>query len=785
MLKFIARNWFPLALIALFVFSLPGFILCILNLFGVDAEFNTWLQENFNLSYHLSLAPFLTILFLLLPLVIVILYFLKLKRKPLQVPSTYLWKKSIEDLHVNSLFQWLRENILLLIQVLAVMILIYSVLGIRFHGGTSQGKHYILIIDNSASMAATDVSPSRLEWAKQQALKEVEAADDDDYGMILVFNSKATTLQTYTNNKAKLRDAIKSIEQTERPTRIEEALSLAESLANPVRSTEDVAVQPQDVPEGQERVLVPVKGISAVVHLYSDGRYAKLTEASLANLAAKQTGKTLLGDLNLRYHRAGQSGADKVNNLGIVAFNAVRILSKNAKEANLDIQKLQVLLRLQNFRPEAAQAKVHLDVYAGGKIVHAELTTVLLPKREFKKADPESEQEDKDVPGENAANILLPPLDVRDNLILHARIDGANDQFPLDDQAWLVVGTVRKAKVLIVGPNNPVLDAFFEQEASLRLASTEQLSVADLGGEAYRKKISGGDVDLVIFDRCAPADEADMPQANAFFIDRPPPPWQRPKNTLKNPFLAVSKRDHPILRYLTTLWDVGVNEAFEFDVKKNLDEKVKAKFELPESDPNRRVYPPLTKLLESGGGLPLMFTMPRGAYTDLVMTFALVGEEGELMSNWPLQPSFPLFFRNVLYLFGNVDDAVRSVTVQPGEPMILRPEAGVQTLEITPPSGTKIHMKRGNRPDFVFSATDKTGVYLVQRDDGGVRNFSVNLLDANESNIEPRDEIRIGNERISAGQDRPQPRDLWKWILVLALVLLLVEWYIYTKRVAI
>ncbi|MCI0737550.1 MAG: hypothetical protein L0Y72_00805, partial [Gemmataceae bacterium] len=74
---------------------------------------------------------------------------------------------------------------------------------------------------------------------------------------------------------------------------------------------------------------------------------------------------------------------------------------------------------------------------------------------------------------------------------------------------------------------------------------------------------------------------------------------------------------------------------------------------------------------------------------------------------------------------------------------------------------------------------------LVQRDDGGVRNFSVNLLDANESNIEPRDEIRIGNERISAGQDRPQPRDLWKWILVLALVLLLVEWYIYTKRVAI
>ena len=36
-------------------------------------------------------------------LAIVLLYFLKLKRTPLEVPSTYLWQRTIEDLHVNSL----------------------------------------------------------------------------------------------------------------------------------------------------------------------------------------------------------------------------------------------------------------------------------------------------------------------------------------------------------------------------------------------------------------------------------------------------------------------------------------------------------------------------------------------------------------------------------------------------------------------------------------------------------------------------------------------------------
>ncbi len=176
---------------------------------GLDNAVNAWLQDYVQLSYHSALPPLVALLVLLLPLAIILLYFLKLKRKPLQVPSTFLWKKSIEDLHVNSLFQWLRENVLLLLQVLIVLFLIYAVLGIRFHGSTSHGRHYILVIDNSASMSATDVLPSRLDWAKEEALKEIDAAGDDDVGMVIVFNSKATTLQTYTNNRGKLREAVR------------------------------------------------------------------------------------------------------------------------------------------------------------------------------------------------------------------------------------------------------------------------------------------------------------------------------------------------------------------------------------------------------------------------------------------------------------------------------------------------------------------------------------------------------------------------------------------------
>lgn len=799
MLSFLSRNWFPLSLVALFVFALPGIILSFLSLFGLDNEVNIWLQENLPLSYHPALPPLVTTLFLLLPVAIIILYFLKLKRKPLQVPSTFLWKKSIEDLHVNSLFQWLRENILLVLQVLIVLFMIYAALGIRFHGSTGEGKHYILLIDNSASMAATDVAPSRLHWAKQEALKEIDGSGENDVGMVIVFNSKATTLQTYTNNRGKLREVVRSIEQTQRPTRIEEALSLAESLANPVRSTEDQAVQPENVDPGKERMMVPEKGVAAIVHLYSDGKFAKLTDSALANLNVAQTGKRVegnkIGNLNLVYHRAGVKGADAVDNIGITGLSAVRILDKK-KAGNTDVGRLRVLVQVHNFRNKPAKLRLNLDVYSGGKMIRPEQTTIEVKERTLRKGDPESDEEDKDTPGETQHSFELPPMDLRGNIVLHAYLPGNKDDFPLDDNAWLALGSVRKASILIVGPGNAILEAFFDNEATKRLASVQHMEAKDLGSDDYRKKAAAGAVDLVIFDRCAPEDEADMPQANTVFIDRPPPPWKRGAGKLKNPTVFVSKGGHRLLRFLSTLYDIGIDEAFTIDFAKDVDDKVRSLFALPEGDPKRRAAPVVTKLLETSQNVPVLFTMGRGSYTDLVMTFPLVAD-GALITNWPLQPSFPLFLRNVLYTLANVDDADRTVSVQPGEPMVLRPEAGVQSLRVTSPDDKSETLERGNRPDFVYSKTDQVGVYKVERlqadkkeaegaevPSADVRNFAVNLLDVNESNIEPREEIRIGSGRIATNEARPQPRDLWKWILLVAVVLLTAEWYIYNRRVS-
>ena len=244
--------WFPFVLGLMLLLAVPGMIFLALSLLGKETAVNGWMREHLGLSYHIPIPWWAGLIMLLLPFFILLLYFLKMKRKALQVPSTYLWKKSIEDLHVNSLFQWLRDNVLLLVQLLTVLVLIYGLMAFQAYGAQGSGRHYILLIDNSASMAINDAEGggTRLAAAKKAALNAIDAHGEGDVGMVIEFSSNAVIRQPYTLDRDKLRLAVGGVEQTNRATHIEEALNLADSLANPTRSTANQAVTPENTGPG-------------------------------------------------------------------------------------------------------------------------------------------------------------------------------------------------------------------------------------------------------------------------------------------------------------------------------------------------------------------------------------------------------------------------------------------------------------------------------------------------------------------------------------------------------
>lgn len=824
-LRGLAQAWFPAALIFLLLLAIPGFVLFALNLLNLEGPVNRWLQDHYRLSYHIPVPWWACLTLLLVPVLVVLLYFLKLKRKPLHVPSTFLWRKSIEDLRVNALFQWLRNNVLLLLQLLALLALIYAIMAFQFHGASTTGQHYILMIDNSASMRATDVSPNRLAVARQEALREIDARGDNDFGLVLMFSSEATILQSYTNDRNLLRRAVQSVTETDRPTRFKDALELVDGLANPRRSAENEASRPPGEEAGKERTYVTPEGIPTEVHLFSDGRFPDVPDFNL-------------GNLNLHFHSVGRQGADKVDNLGIVTFNAGR--------DEKDPAKIQVLANVRNYSKQPTQARVQLEVRVNDELVDVRegvaqalgqdnqvprgavkgtitrvesgastigikygdrqatvdlskvltsagelVTTAMLQKGYQVKVQEKDGQvagvwvdllrgrsvlpaKEKDAaadrPGEGLVSFDLTDLDARTNLVLHASLVDHQDQFAPDDQAWLVLGVVRKGKVLIVGPDNKILHAFFDHPATRKVATVDYLDPADLDKrDKYTQKARAGEWDLVVFDRCTPATQDDLPLSNTLFIDALPPPWKKdglPK--LKNPHIKGWASQDPLLRYLRALYEVGIDEAFRFELD-------------PAKNPG--VPPRTPRLLESDKDAALMFSLSRQSFRDVVMAFAILTDRGDWNTNWPLQPSFPLFLRNVLYTLGNVNDATGEEPVQAGQVKVLRPDVAVAEVEVTGPAGNPETLRRGSRPDFAFGKTDRLGVYHVRWEGGGQRFFSVNLLDADESNIEPRPDVEIGGIKVAAGEARVQARETWKWIALAALVCLLLEWYVYNRRI--
>src|SRR5436189_1799596 len=85
---------------------------------------------------------------------LLVLYFLKLRRREMPVSSTILWKKAIQDLQVNAPFQKLRRNLLLFLQLLLLALLLLALAKPVANVTPTPGQTTAILIDRSASMAA-------------------------------------------------------------------------------------------------------------------------------------------------------------------------------------------------------------------------------------------------------------------------------------------------------------------------------------------------------------------------------------------------------------------------------------------------------------------------------------------------------------------------------------------------------------------------------------------------------------------------------------------------------
>ena len=199
--------------------------------------------------------------------------------------------------------------------------------------------------------------------------------------------------------------------------------------------------------------------------------------------------------------------------------------------------------------------------------------------------------------------------------------------------------------------------------------------------------------------------------------------------------------------------------------------------------------PPEAEVLVEGVKGPLVVLDHEGKSTHLVIAFDL------LQSDWPTQPSFPLFMYNALQYLAVGTDLQVNQSYEPGAtPRIPRANlaqaadaAGMselKSLRLNGPDGSR-DVPIPPSGDFALPALNKVGVYTTEPVIPEYERLVVNLLDPNESNLLPIADKAPGGVGTAIASTGERSRlDLWWWIVACAaLPLLLVEWYVYTRRV--
>jgi hypothetical protein len=166
----------------------------------------------------------------LLP-VIVVMYLLKLRRTEQVVSSVYLWRRMVRDVEANAPWQKLRRNLLLILQLLFLGALILTLARPFTWAEGPGGQAAIVVVDRSASMAAHDVAPTRLDAAKAQARQWVDSLPDDVRVTVIAAGDGAQVLASSSRDRRQVRAAIDRIRVAPTGSDLTAALELASAIA--------------------------------------------------------------------------------------------------------------------------------------------------------------------------------------------------------------------------------------------------------------------------------------------------------------------------------------------------------------------------------------------------------------------------------------------------------------------------------------------------------------------------------------------------------------------------
>jgi Ca-activated chloride channel homolog len=335
---------------------------------------------------------------------------------------------------------------------------------------------------------------------------------------------------------------------------------------------------------------------------------------------------------------------------------------------------------------------------------------------------------------------------------LEARLtfeDGSHDDLPADDRAYATLPARRRARVLSVTEGNRYLEA--------ALLLDDYLDVVEATPAEAPARLRAEHFDVVIFDKVT----APVPPGTSAL-------WLRPEGP-----------DAP-LAYTPGYAQAPAGTALRFEHVVRAHPLVRFASDLEEGHIGRIVrYAPTNAdgVVASSAAGPLLIAGERGGGRFVVMSFDVRESDVALLVSWPVM------VLNAIDWFTGEDPAYLS-SFRTGDVWRVPVAAGVERASVEPPTGPRFTASvfEGRA---VFLGTD-AGFYRVHAGDEH-RLAAGNLVDPRESDCRPHPTLDVHGVRATA----PRPgragvrRELWVYLLALALALLLIEWVTWHRRITV
>ena len=626
----------------------------------------------------MGFAQPLALLFLGLSAPIILLYFLRQRRRRVQVSTLLFFEEVIRDEDGAATLARLRKVLSLLLQLLFVGLLAFA-LSRPYHSEHSgAARRLVVLVDVSASMMVEERGASRLEHARARARGVFLGMSSSDSGMLISVGREARVLAPFTNQKDELLDGVKSLEQSHAPADFGAASAVLDTLPADDRKT--------------------------YVYWITDNATGSFAQASSDDVERIQV-------------PVGEAR----ENVGITSFS-----SRPLPGSPRDVEMLIEVVNETDVRQRLPYELRVNDVVARA----AEWTLE---------------------PGEHRIETLRQYNQKGGALELYIEFE---DAFPLDNRAYAVLPAPTRKRVLLVTEGNPFLAS--------ALRTIDGVEVFRATPEKYEELYGDGtlpaEIELVVFDRAA---IGTVPKTDAVFIGAWPESLVSKSREIPKPLITDWTRDHPILANLT-LSDVSIERALGVEVAQGWEALVHCFND------------------------PIMFLRETSDVKQLLISFDIGS------SNLPLRSAFPILIANIVQYTTMDHGGPSHRTVPVGTTLTLDDLRGLspqlETLEkvaiVAPGRDASTILLDASTillDDTTPLVADRVGIYSFESAEGvKVPLFAVNLTDRSESRLNARRSEETSGDLIpDEGRLDVQP---WTLLTALGLVLILVEWVLFQRR---